>query len=487
MGRNGEDRDEDDDEDFLYVDDNGYDDMSDDASGDASDEDMSKVESKRFNPVVLAFITAFVILALIAVTTVWHGVSARTVRNHNEALSACVAARKGFAITYTSYQPTMDSAKKLSQTPQSKVGDSDSVHDLAQAIAPFRDGVSELSMSSLNRSDCNDGASTQELHILADQFGSGETTMINRMIIVQYKADNVKKSIDSYRHANVRGDLQSLLPKATLAFDRSDRKVDDGVRAVLDNAIAGAKAAMDDTQITNDQLIDQNGTLQSAYDVVIGQLPDDCHFHPCVALTFDDGPNKQFTGALLDTLDKAQVPATFFLQGQFVNGSNVDIVKREVREGHAVGSMSWRHTQLQTLSDMKLFKWFADTDQVISDVTGQPVTLFRPPDGAWTDEIRSQAQNNGQSLILWSVDSQDWQKGAKSSNISRAVLDSAGSGSIVSMHDGNQQTIEALPAIIEGLRSQGLRFVTIPELLDGDLQPGNAYYSLGDVDDPALD
>ena len=118
---------------------------------------------------------------------------------------------------------------------------------------------------------------------------------------------------------------------------------------------------------------------------MVAVLPFDCHFHDCVALTFDDGPNKQFTPQLLDALADAGVPATFFVQGQFVSGSNVDLVGRMAAEGHDVGSISWRHTQLHTLDAGTLAKWFKDTDEVISAASGRPVTLFRPPDGAWSD------------------------------------------------------------------------------------------------------
>ena len=153
---------------------------------------------------------------------------------------------------------------------------------------------------------------------------------------------------------------------------------------------------------------DAADAVRAATDAVVAVLPFDCHFHDCVALTFDDGPNKQFTPQLLDALADAGVPRHVLRAGQFVSGSNVDLVGRMAAEGHDVGSISWRHTQLHTLDAWDVAKWFKDTDEVISAASGRPVTLFRPPDGAWSDTVRDQAQASGESIILWNVDSGDW-------------------------------------------------------------------------------
>ena len=209
-------------------------------------------------------------------------------------------------------------------------------------------------------------------------------------------------------------------------------------------------------------------------------LPFDCHFHDCVALTFDDGPNKQFTPQLLDALADAGVPATFFVQGQFVSGSNVDLVGWMAAEGHDVGSISWRHTQLHTLDAGTLAKWFKDTDEVISAASGRPVTLFRPPGGAWSDTVRDQAQASGESIILWNVDSGDW-RGADAGTITTTVVDGAAPGSIVALHDGYRPTIEAIPGIVQGLRDKGLTPVTVTTLLGDDRQAGAVYYGLDDA------
>ena len=94
-------------------------------------------------------------------------------------------------------------------------------------------------------------------------------------------------------------------------------KADERLRAALQSAVDAANQAMNGgTDVGNDRYLDILVSLQSSYDAVVGALPNDCHFHACVALTFDDGPNKQLTPKLLDALAAAGVQATFFVQGR---------------------------------------------------------------------------------------------------------------------------------------------------------------------------
>ena len=150
-------------------------------------------------------------------------------------------------------------------------------------------------------------------------------------------------------------------------------------------------------------------------------------------------------------------------------------------QGNDIGSLSWRHKQLHTLSPSELGKWFADTDEVIvSAGVGKP-TLFRPPDGAWSEDVAKAARGNGQSVILWNVDSRDWDPKTSAADIARNVLDGASSGAIVALHDGNERTVEAIPQIVSGLRERGFTLVTVSQLLSGELSPGTVFYARGDT------
>ncbi len=237
-----------------------------------------------------------------------------------------------------------------------------------------------------------------------------------------------------------------------------------GALATANARISTASAMLEPgSTATNPQVNDALGALATATNAVVGALPLDCEFAACVALTFDDGPTKQVTPQLLGALQQADAPATFFVQGQFVSGSNRQLLatmaaqgndigslswptffvqgqfvsgsNRQLlvtmaAQGNDIGSLSWRHKQLHTLSPSELGKWFADTDEVIVNAgVGKP-TLFRPPDGAWSEAVVEAARGNGQSVILWNVDSRDWDPKTSAADIARNVLDGASSGAI---------------------------------------------------------
>ncbi|KFI81012.1 peptidoglycan GlcNAc deacetylase [Bifidobacterium pullorum] len=377
----------------------------------------------RIHPVAMVIIALFTAGLVFAGYSIIHGLLQSRSETHQEALADCRSAQQRFSTTYTTYRATMSSAQRLAETGESDVANPASVSDLAGTIAPM---LEDTSADALSNRACYASMSDDDLNALAHDFGISDSTMVNRMITVQYQADQVKDGIETMRTTNARARLSSLTSRARLAYERSAGKADEGLRAALQAAFDAAQQLLDAADIADDAAYaDAADAVRAATDAVVAVLPFDCHFHDCVALTFDDGPNKQFTPQLLDALADAGVPATFFVQGQFVSGSNVDLVGRMAAEGHDVGSISWRHTQLHTLDAGTLAKWFKDTDEVISAASGRPVTLFRPPDGAWSDTVRDQAQASGESIILWNVDSGDW-RGADAGTITTTVVDGGG-------------------------------------------------------------
>lgn len=288
--------------------------------------------------------------------------------------------------------------------------------------------------------------------------------------------------MEGARNSDRRGELQKQLTVAKAAYERSANKASEQLRGELNARISTASAMLEpNSTATNPQVNDALGALATATNAVVGAMPLDCEFAACVALTFDDGPNKQVTPQLLGALKQADAPATFFVQGQFVSGSNRQLLATMAVQGNDIGSLSWRHKQLHTLSPSELGKWFADTDEVIvSAGVGKP-TLFRPPDGAWSEAVVEAARGNGQSVILWNVDSRDWDPKTSAADIARNVLDGASSGAIVALHDGNERTVEAIPQIVSGLRERGFTLVTVSQLLSGELSPGTVFYARGDT------
>jgi peptidoglycan/xylan/chitin deacetylase (PgdA/CDA1 family) len=189
-----------------------------------------------------------------------------------------------------------------------------------------------------------------------------------------------------------------------------------------------------------------------------------------VALTFDDVPDIRFTPQLLDVLKRYEIKATFFIVGYRAQ-NHPDLVRRMVREGHALGNHSYNHALMTKTTLPKFEKQIMRTQSIIRSLTGQAPKYYRPPYGEINEEQLRWAERHGFTVVNWDVDSLDW-KGLSASEVAGNIIPAVKPGSIVLQHGGGGKgqdlsgTIEALPKIIEQLRSQGYSFVTIPELLN---------------------
>ena len=206
-----------------------------------------------------------------------------------------------------------------------------------------------------------------------------------------------------------------------------------------------------------------------------------------VALTFDDGPNPPYTTAILDVLEREHVHATFFLVGRAV-AAYPSIVRREVRDGDAIGNHSWSHHHMILMSPAQVRSSLAKTDAAIYRASGVHTRIMRPPFGARDWLVLSAARRLGYTPIMWSVPlAKDWEE-PPPATIADRIVPYVHDGSVIVLHDGNrgivctnalpspktcdrQSEIEATRLIIERLRREGYRFVTVPELLDRN---GNA-------------
>ncbi|MFW6358499.1 MAG: polysaccharide deacetylase family protein [Chroococcales cyanobacterium] len=183
-----------------------------------------------------------------------------------------------------------------------------------------------------------------------------------------------------------------------------------------------------------------------------------------IALTFDDGPWPEYTNHILYVLEKHNIQATFFILGQ--NAQNYpNLLKQIVRKGHALGNHTWSHPyRYQTPASAA--KQIDRTDEVIYNLTGIKTSLFRPPGGFLNNGLASYAHQKGYAVIMWSADSQDYR--SSKNVLLKNLLYQTDSGGILLMHDGGGNrwhTLVALPYLIEELKKQGYRFVTVPELL----------------------
>lgn len=183
-----------------------------------------------------------------------------------------------------------------------------------------------------------------------------------------------------------------------------------------------------------------------------------------VALTFDAGWEYTNCAALLDALARRDVKATFFLRGQWA-ADHPDLARAIAAAGHQTGNHSLTHPDMTKLSWEDVRKEIGDGAAAIAAATGGQVTLFRPPYGAYNpDMLRLLAGRGYQAMIMWDVDSLDW-TGLSMEKLAARVLSMVRPGSIVLMHIGGENTVKAMPAILDGLAARGLRPVTIDELL----------------------
>lgn len=189
-----------------------------------------------------------------------------------------------------------------------------------------------------------------------------------------------------------------------------------------------------------------------------------------IALTFDDGPDEDFTPQILDILKKNNAKATFFVVGQKV-GWNPEIVKRAFDEGHEIGNHTFMHINVCNNSTEKLNSEIIKTQEIIKKVTGKEPTWFRPPYRAINESLFNLMKSKDMKVVLWSdFDARDWSNPGVG-NIISTIEKNAKNGSIVLLHDYNSirndksQTIKALECIIPELQKQGYEFVTISDLV----------------------
>ena len=185
-----------------------------------------------------------------------------------------------------------------------------------------------------------------------------------------------------------------------------------------------------------------------------------------IALSFDDGPST-FTPSILQTLRRYKAHATFFVNGVWVKSANREhILREELAYGNEIGNHTESHPQLTKLSRKEIDGELDLTQQKIDAATGFMPCLFRPPYGSVDPFVLRQLKRHRFATVAWNVDSLDYER-LGSRALANNVLSGARPGAIVLMHDGvirRQQTVDALPMILRGLRRRHLEPVTVSQL-----------------------
>ncbi len=194
-----------------------------------------------------------------------------------------------------------------------------------------------------------------------------------------------------------------------------------------------------------------------------------------IALTFDDGPDAQFTPKILDELKANNVKATFFIVG--INGDlHPDLVRRIFNEGHELGSHTFTHPNVAAISEQQFRLELNATERLIESITNHRTILFRPP---YAEDIEPETPDQVEPLrftgslnyynIGMQIDPNDW-RNPGIDQIVKATIDAAKNkeGKVVLLHDAGgdrSQTVAALPLIIKGLRDAGYEFVPVSTLI----------------------
>jgi peptidoglycan/xylan/chitin deacetylase (PgdA/CDA1 family) len=181
-----------------------------------------------------------------------------------------------------------------------------------------------------------------------------------------------------------------------------------------------------------------------------------------VALTFDDGPHPEFTPQILAILKKYHVKATFFMVGANAK-LYPEIVKQVLAEGHAVNSHSLTHPMLTHLKDTTLNREVGQPQVIINNIIGKKPLCLRYPFGASNEHVRAVIREHGIVPVSMGFNSFDYDRPGTDKIVSW-VLKNSYSQQVILLHDGyakREQTVAALPRIIEGIQAKGLGFSQI--------------------------
>jgi peptidoglycan/xylan/chitin deacetylase (PgdA/CDA1 family) len=188
---------------------------------------------------------------------------------------------------------------------------------------------------------------------------------------------------------------------------------------------------------------------------------------PVVALTLDDGPSEQFTQPVLDILAEHGLKATFFLTGA-ESTERPHHVAAIAAAGHEIGDHSFSHPRMVLMLPGQVAEQIEKTDEAIRVAGYEGPLHFRPPYGKKLVTLPWYLAQNNRKTTMWDVEPEVGAVDASADELAQKAIDQVQNGSIIIMHvmyQSRQNSRDALPKMIEGLKARGFEFVTVSELL----------------------
>ena len=186
-----------------------------------------------------------------------------------------------------------------------------------------------------------------------------------------------------------------------------------------------------------------------------------------IYLTFDAGYENGCTAQILDILEKHQVPAAFFLVGNYLQ-KNADLVRRMVEEGHIVGNHTMHHPDMSKISDKTAFeKELLELESLFKEITGENMPkYYRPPQGIYSESNLKMAKELGYETVFWSLAYADWdnQKQPTAEFAFSKLLPRTHNGAVVLLHSTSKTNAAILDELLTRWKEQGYRFGTLEEL-----------------------
>ena len=185
-----------------------------------------------------------------------------------------------------------------------------------------------------------------------------------------------------------------------------------------------------------------------------------------IAITFDSAWDDEDLSDILKSLKDYDCKATFFVVGDFVEKYSARVEEMS-KAGHEIANHSDTHPHPNALSREEMIKEMDGCDEKIKKITGQKQVLFRAPYGEYNNLLVQTCKDTGRFCIQWDCDSLDW-KGLTSDEIVKRVTEKVKNGSIILLHNGAENTAEAMLTLLCELKNMGYEFVTVSDLIYKD-------------------